>query len=84
MEAEIVDIESIRARRADIRRAEAAVFGRLPCPCCDRMTSAEEVVQGRAQYSCEGGGSHQSVRWTYDGGNVVSDHAGRVRKFFAY
>ncbi|MNU49315.1 hypothetical protein D3C71_382540 [compost metagenome] len=84
MEAEIFDIESIRQKRADQRRAEAEVFGRLPCPCCDRMTSASEVVSGFARYVCDGGGSHAATAWSGDNLGTVSDHNNRIRKFYGY
>lgn len=84
MEAEIIDIESIRLKRAEKRRVEAAVFGRLPCPCCDAMTFATDVVEGYARYSCDGGGTHGSTDWLSDGQGTVADNHGRVRKFFSY
>jgi len=83
MKAEIVDIESLRSRRVEAARAEAASFGRLPCPCCDRMTAGFEVVNGDARYACDGIGTHDPVGWSYNG-ITVSDHMGRIRKYFAY
>jgi hypothetical protein len=84
MDAGIFDIESIRLKRAERRRAEAEAFGRLPCPCCDRMTSATEVVSGFGRYVCDGGGAHASAVWSGDTLGTVSDHNNRVRKFYGY
>ncbi len=84
MDAEIFDIGTIRLQRAAQRRAEADAFGRLPCPCCDRMTSATEVVSGFARYVCDGGGSHAGAVWSGDTLGTVSDHNNRIRKFYGY
>ncbi|NTF16948.1 hypothetical protein G6L37_00715 [Agrobacterium rubi] len=84
MEAEIIDIESLRSRRGEIRRAEALAFGRLPCPRCDGMTVACDVAAGSARYHCDGDGCHEAVEWTYDGASTVADQNGRIRKYFSY
>lgn len=84
MEAGIIHIESIRRNREDIRRRELAIYGRLPCPCCDTMTSAKDLFEGYARYACDGGGTHRATDWLSDGQGRVADGHGRVRKFFSY
>jgi hypothetical protein len=85
MEAEVIDIESIRLKRDNQRRAASAgVFGRLPCPCCDVMTSASGMTDGRIRFFCDGGGTHAMAEWTWDGADRVSDHRGRVRLYLGY
>jgi hypothetical protein len=84
MEAEIVDLGSIRSQRETARRRVLESFGRLPCPCCDTMTEASEVASGYARFVCDGGGTHSSTDWRCDGQGLVVDHNGHIRKFFRY
>lgn len=84
MDANIIDLETQRIRRAAALREELSVFSRLPCPVCDRAVSPFEVRQGHASYSCDNGGRHAVASWTYDGCETVSDNVGRKRRYFTY